>query len=117
MKKTLRALFVVFLPFLSFSDHLAGAELSYRHILGNIYLITFDLYRDCGGNSIGTSPFDIQIKSNGCGVDTALLLRKVLKEDLETICDDYKDRVLVQGTYYSEVHLGDQVYNQKIIKK
>lgn len=59
----LRALKIILLcwlvPIGGQATHIIGGEMYYEHLGGNEYLITLDLYRDCGPNNTNGTGFDL----------------------------------------------------------
>ncbi|MFM9052619.1 MAG: T9SS type A sorting domain-containing protein [Bacteroidota bacterium] len=68
-----RAMMMVILlccgAFGSKASHLAGADLTYQSLGNGTYLVTYTLYRDCDGITVGTQAF-LSIASASCGLPT-----------------------------------------------
>lgn len=69
-----------------FASHAAGGDITYTHIGGNQYVITYTLYRDCFGISAPTS-HTVQYGSVSCGVaSTSVTLPQISLTEITTNC-------------------------------
>lgn len=86
MKRFLTLLVILFTNQFSFASHSAGAELTYVCIAPNLYEVSLQFYRDCGGISVSNTQ-NISFSSASCGSSNVAQLNQVgFAEDITPIC-------------------------------
>src|SRR6185295_11215948 len=61
----------LFLNQRTFASHAAGAEITYHHLNGLTYVVTYSFYRDCFGIPAPTT-VDLNLNSASCGFGTTI---------------------------------------------
>src|SRR5687768_15202195 len=71
-----------------FASHAAGADMTYKYLGSNQYLITAKLYRDCRGTSMGTPTFGAYAGNNGGNgcFTTSLTFTHISIKDITSTC-------------------------------
>jgi hypothetical protein len=94
MKKFLLILSVLFCSAIStktYASHCMGADLTFKCLGPNKYLITLEAYRDCRGITL-QGPMQINYSSAQCGVNSTLTLNQVGPAvDITPVCVQNSD--------------------------
>lgn len=70
---------------LSYATHIVGADITYKHISGNRYEFTLDIYRDCAGQNVA-SQYQIDYGSISCNIQNSFRVNPVHKEEISPVC-------------------------------
>lgn len=103
---TLGILLLMLLPFVSRSTHIVGGSLTYEHLGGASYRITFKMYRDCDpGNASFPNPLTLNVyEGNGTfygNVSLPFIQEDVLSPPIDTCAFD--PGICVSQAIYSTV--------------
>ncbi len=87
MKKLLclAPLMLLFMLRWSYATHIVGADITYKHISGNRYEFTLDIYRDCAGQNVA-SQYQIDYGSLSCNIQNSFRVNPVSKEEISPVC-------------------------------
>ncbi len=97
-------IFLSSLPQQASATHLLGGELEYECVGPNEYLVTANLYRDCGGVA-PESTINVQYSSVSCGVSASLILASQSVSDITPTCPSSLSACAGGGSFGVEKHI------------
>jgi gliding motility-associated-like protein len=68
------------------AEHITGADISYRHISGNTYEFTLQVFADCDVVASPPSFYSISYVSAICGVSSSFDVNQVSETDISPVC-------------------------------
>lgn len=80
---------ILMLAFNSYADHYLGSDLSYKHLHGNTYEITYNVYEECNGGGFSNTDYinvNLYLRSS-CDQIHTNLFKIGEREELTPICD------------------------------
>lgn len=88
----------------SYSSHLAGGNITYEHVSGNLFQVNLNLYRDCSGIDM-TSSVIMDITSS-CGTSTlTVYLTNPGGTEVSQLCSELSDSSTCNGGTYPGIQL------------
>jgi hypothetical protein len=95
-----------------FASHAAGADMTYKYLGSNQYLITAKLYRDCRGTSMGTPTFGAYAGNNGGNgcFTTSLTFTHISIKDITSTCSTGSKPCNPANTYGTGNGIEEHVY-------
>ena len=111
MQRSCLMLMACMLAFASSATHIIGGEMYYDHLGGNQYLVTLNLYRDCGPDNVNGTGFDLQAQIAVYDAAGALQFSQVLDDPgelsvpvvLDDPCLSAPPEVCVATTQYTGI--------------
>ncbi len=92
----------------SYATHAMGADITYRCIGNNKYIVTYEFYYDCAGTYVMQNPYLFNLHSTSCGFDTTFAMTRVDSlSDIEVtpICPNITSRCTNPNSTYPGVKI------------